>query len=85
MSRQHHPKSHIDIRYRWTVYVIMREYLYVRFLNFYIKHRPAVNLALVATSSCGNIGQLILVFFTPVYTAHCVIPTAKPANDMQRG
>ena len=28
---------------------------------------------------------LSFVFFTPVYTAHCVIPTAEPANDMQRG
>ena len=32
-----------------------------------------------------RLNYLSFVFFTPVYTAHCVVPTAEPANDMQRG
>ena len=61
MSRQHYPKSHVDIRYRWAVDVRTREYLYARFLKFYIKHRQSILLSwrhhLVAT--LGTDGQLI--------------------------
>ena len=61
MSRQHYPKSHVDIRYRWAVDVWTREYLYARFLKFYIKHRQSILLSwrhhLVAT--LGTDGQLI--------------------------